>query len=131
MNWFRRQRRPRLTKGEVLGVHPVRNALVSWDKNERGEVVLRVPRRQDRVGKLLGRLFAAPEYRQVVLDEVGSEVWQLCTGANSVEKIVRALSLKYHLSRREVELSLSRYLHQLARRGLVGLSRVPVESSEP
>jgi len=44
-----------------------------------------------------------------------------------VDGIVRQLSTQYRLSRREVELSLSRYLQQLARRGLVGLSRVPVD----
>ena len=127
--WLPGRRRPRVTKGEVLGAHPVRNPLVEWDVNDHGEVVLRVPRRQDRVGRILTRLFAAPEFKQVVLDEVGSDVWQLCTGANSVDAIVRALAKKYRLNRREVELSLSKYLQQLARRGLVGLSRVAIKEA--
>jgi hypothetical protein len=125
--WWPGRRRPRLTKGEVLGAHPVRNGLVDWEVNEHGEVVLRVPRRQDRLGRVLTRLFAAPEAKQLVLDEVGSEVWKLCTGQNSVDAIVRALAKKYRLNRREVELSLSKYLQQLARRGLIGLSRIPIE----
>jgi hypothetical protein len=129
MNWFRTRRQPQVSKAEVLGAHPVRNALVEWELNDRGEVVLRVPRRQDRVGKILSRIFAAPDHRQIVLDELGSRVWQLCTGQNTVDGIVRQLAKQYRLSRREVELSLSRYLQQLARRGLVGLSRVPVEET--
>jgi hypothetical protein len=108
----------------------VRNGLVSWELNDRGEVMLQVPRREDRVGRLLSRVFAAPEHRQIVLDTVGSEVWQLCTGRNSVDALVRALSQQHKFSRREAELSLSRYLQQLARRGLVGLSRVPVEEAQ-
>jgi hypothetical protein len=129
MNWFKSRRQPRVSKSEVLGAHPVRNALVEWELNDRDEVVLRVPRRQDRVGKILSRVFAAPDHRQIVLDELGSRVWQLCTGKNTVDGIVRQLAQQYRLSRREVELSLSRYLQQLARRGLVGLSRIPVEET--
>lgn len=129
MNWIKGRRRPRVSKSEVLGAHPVRNTLVAWELNDRDEVVLRVPRRQDRVGKFLSRIFSAPDHRQIVLDELGSRVWQLCTGQNSVDGIVRQLAKQYRLSRREVELSLSRYLQQLARRGLVGLSRVPVEET--
>jgi hypothetical protein len=127
MNWIINRRRPQVSKSEVLAAHPVRNALVEWELNDRDEVVLRVPRRQDRVGKILSRVFAAPDHRQIILDELGSRVWQLCTGKNTVDGIVRQLATQYRLSRREVELSLSRYLQQLARRGLVGLSRVPVD----
>jgi hypothetical protein len=123
MNPFRRRRQPRLTKGEVLAALPLRNPVVEWELNEHAEVVLKVPRRQDRVGKLLSRIFSAPEHKQIVLDEVGSDVWQLCTGENSVDAIVRTLSKKYRLNRREVELSLTKYLQQLARRGLIGLAR--------
>ena len=125
--WWPGRQRLRLTKADVLGAHPVRNQLVAWDVNEHGEVALQVPRRQDRLGRVLTRFFAAPEFKQIVLDEVGSEVWKLCTGQNSVDAIVRALAKKYRLNRREVELSLSKYLQQLARRGLIGLSRVPIE----
>jgi hypothetical protein len=127
--WWPRRRRLRLTKGDVLSAHPVRNGLVGWEVNEHGEVVLQVPRRQDRFGRVLTRFFAAPEFKQIVLDEVGSEVWKLCTGQNSVDAIVRSLAKKYRLNRREVELSLSKYLQQLAGRGLIGLSRVPIEES--
>jgi hypothetical protein len=125
--WWPGRRRLRLTKGDVLGAHPVRNTLVAWEVNEHGEVVLQVPRRQDRLGRVLTRFFAAPDFKQIVLDEVGSEVWKLCTGQNNVDAIVRSLAKKYRLNRREVELSLSKYLQQLARRGLIGLSRVPIE----
>src|SRR5262249_38662994 len=91
----------RLTKAGGRGASRLRNQLVAWDVNEHGEVVLQVPRRQDRLGRVLTRFFAAPESKQIVLDEVGSEVWKLCTGQNSVDAIVRALARKYRLNRRE------------------------------
>jgi hypothetical protein len=116
-----RRKQPRFTKQEVLRALPVRNSLVEWEVNEAGEVLLKVPRRKDRVGRLLSRFFAAPDYKQILLDELGSDVWQLCTGANSVDTIIQAVARKYKLNRREVELSLSNYLKQLASRGLIGL----------
>ncbi|MBI3910517.1 MAG: PqqD family protein [Armatimonadetes bacterium] len=116
-----RQKRPAFSKQEVLSAVPVRNERVHWDLNDEGEVVLHIPRRQDRLGRILNRIFAAPEHRRLVLDELGSQVWQLCDGEHSVEMIIRSLARTHKLSRREVELSLSVYLKQLAQRQLVGL----------
>ena len=114
---------PKISRHEILAAVPVRNSLVEWETNDHDEVVLRVPRRVDRVGRLLHRFFVAPPFKQVVLDEVGSDVWNLCTGENSVDAIVKTLAKKYKLSRREVELSLASYLRTLAQRGLIGLTR--------
>jgi hypothetical protein len=120
---FPKKYAPKITRHEILAAVPVRNSLVEWETNDQDEVVLKVPRRQDRVGRILHRVFAAPPFKQVVLDEVGSDVWHLCTGENSVDTIVKTLSKKYKLSRREVELSLANYLRTLAQRGLIGLRR--------
>jgi hypothetical protein len=120
---FPRKFAPKITRQEILAAVPVRNSLIEWSSNEHDEVVLKVPRRQDRVGHLLHRVFVAPAFKQVVLDEVGSDVWQLCTGDNSVDAIVKTLSKKYKLSRREVELSLASYLRTLAQRGFIGLTK--------
>jgi hypothetical protein len=120
---FPKKYAPKITRHEILAAVPVRNALVEWETNDHEEVVLKVPRRQDRVGKVLHRLFVAPPYKQVVLDEVGSDVWNLCTGDNDVDTIVKTLARKYKLGRREVELSLANYLRTLAQRGLIGLTK--------
>jgi len=120
---FPKKFRPKITRQEILSAVPVRNFLVEWETNDHDEVVLKVPRRQDRVGRILHRVFVAPPFKQVVLDEVGSDVWHLCTGENSVDVIVKTLAKKYKLSRREVELSLANYLRTLAQRGLIGLTR--------
>lgn len=120
---FPKKYAPKISRQEILSAVPVRNSLVEWEVNDHEEVVLKVPRRQDRVGRILHRLFVAPPFKQVVLDEVGSDVWHLCTGENSVDAMVKTLAKKYKLSRREVELSLANYLRTLAQRGLIGLRR--------
>jgi hypothetical protein len=116
-----RRRRPALDRKGALGAVPVRNSLIEWSRDDQGLVVLRVPWRRDWLGCFLKRLVSAPDVRSVVLDEVGSDVWELCDGEHSVDGIVRALAKKYRLNRREVELSLALYVLTLAKRGYVGL----------
>src|SRR3712207_1247206 len=95
---FLRRRRPGIDRGAALAAVPVRNSLLEWSVEEGEKVVLRVPRRRERLGRILERLVAVPEYKQVVLDEVGSDVWQMCDGQTSVDGIVRALAKKYKLN---------------------------------
>jgi Coenzyme PQQ synthesis protein D (PqqD) len=119
------RRRSQTDWREVLRALPVRNIRLDWSEDDAGMVALRIPQRQDRWVRFLNRIAAAPEHKQVVLDEIGSDVWRMCDGATPVEAIVRALMKKYKLSRREVELSLSLYLKQLAKRGYLGLALAP------
>ena len=122
---------PKITRQEILTAVPIRNSLIEWEINAQDEVVLKIPRRADRAGRILHRVFAAPPYKQVVLDEVGSDVWQLCTGENNVDTIVKTLAKKYKLGRREVELSLANYLRTLAQRGYIGLVKDSAISDQP
>jgi len=127
--WIARRRAAQLSRREVLAARPVRNAVIEWEvrrpegarEEEPEVVVLLIPRRRDRWGRLFNRLFEAPSHRQVVLDELGTEVWQMCDGETSIEAMVVALARKHKLERREVELSLTVYLRTLARRGFIGL----------
>ncbi len=122
---------PKITRQEILAAVPIRNSLIEWEINAQDEVVLKIPRRPDRVGRILHRVFVAPSFKQVVLDEVGSDVWQLCTGENNVDTIVKTLAKKYKLGRREVELSLANYLRTLAQRGYIGLAKQSAIRSQP
>jgi len=116
------RRRSQTDWREVLRALPVRNSHLDWSDDDSGMVALRIPQRKDRWVRFLNRIATAPDHKQVVLDEIGSDVWRMCDGTTSVEAIVRALMKKYKLSRREVELSLSLYLKQLAKRGYLGLA---------
>jgi len=126
---FLARRRPQFSREDVLAARPFRNPLIAWElrRPEGGpeelpaEAVLRIPRRQDRIGRMLNRFFEGPGHREVVLDEVGTDVWNMCDGDASVEAIIRGLSNKYKLERREVEVSLTTYLQTLAKRGFIGL----------
>ena len=116
-----RKNRPQLTREQALAVRPLVNPLLVSKRNEKDEVVLEIPIRQDRVGKVLGRFFGTPKRKELVLDEVGSTVWGLCDGEHTVGFIVGEMCRKYKLNKREAETSVTMYLKMLAERNLVGL----------
>ena len=97
------------------------NPLLTYSQNDRGEIVVEIPIRQDRLGRILGRFFSTPKRKQLVLDEVGSTVWELCDGEHNVGIIIGEMCHRYKLNRREAETSLTMYLKMLAERNLVGL----------
>ena len=115
-----RRKKPHLTKDQVYASRPVRNPNLRWERDEAGLVVLSIPRRADGLGKILTIVFVVPKSRSVQLDEVGSFVWQLCDGVNSIREMIRKLGSEYKLNRKEADVSLTTYLRDLAKRGIVG-----------
>ncbi|MBP6963429.1 MAG: PqqD family protein [Armatimonadetes bacterium] len=115
------RRKPVLDREKALKACPVRHPQVRFERNDDGEINLYLPRRKDRLSRALMFVLRAPPEKEIVLDEVGSDVWDLCDGVNSVEAIVTAVSKKYKITRRECETSIGAYLKTLGDRNLVGL----------
>ena len=110
----------------MLGAIPVRNPTVEWARETRDEsrpniALLRIPRRADKFGNRIAKLFKLPAYRKLELDEIGSDVWEMCDGTISVDAVTRAICTKYRLNRRQAEASVTAYLRMLAERRLVAL----------
>lgn len=118
---FRRKEKPAITREEALRAVPLRNPVVAWKVNEEGEVHLTVPLRKDGWMRVAKVLFRIPDTREILLDEVGSEVWQWCDGESSVAQIIQRLQQRHKLNYKEAEVSLTAYLKTLAQRGLIGL----------
>ena len=118
--------RSKVSRAEVLGARPVRNPLITWSREVRDEdrpalMLLQVPRRSDRWGNVLARIFQLPESRKIELDEMGSDVWEMCDGTLTVDALTRAVCAKYHLNRRQGEASVTAYMRMLAERRLLAL----------
>ena len=124
-----RRREPPITRRQALQVRPLRNPRLKWEYNEEGYVVATLSRRSGLRGRLITFFLAVPETRPVVLDEVGTFVWDMCDGEHSVEQLVQALCKKYKLSRREVEISLNEYLQMLGKRRMIVVA-VPKEITD-
>lgn len=122
MPFFLKKKAPALSKKEALNTLPIRNPYVQWQRTEDGEVVIKVPRRNDWLGKVLTFIFAPPETRQVSLDKIGSLVWDMSDGQHSFEEIVRAVSKNYKVTRREAEIGVAAFLRELGKRKLIVLA---------
>ena len=123
MSIFRKKPSP-LPRKELLLSKPIRNEKLTSEENSEGEIVLGIPRRNNWWVELLSKVFYVPNRRTVVLDQIGSFLWQLCDGKNTVEQVITAIRTEYKLERKEAEVSSLTYLKQLTEKGLIGLAVV-------
>ncbi|HCL29847.1 MAG TPA: hypothetical protein DIC52_15580 [Candidatus Latescibacteria bacterium] len=114
------RKKPRLTREAMMNSRPARNDLLKWEKTETGEAQIKVVRQETWKTRLLSKVFYIPETRTITLDEVGTEVWQMCDGHTSVEKMIDRLRQRYKLDRKEAEVSLLSYLKTLGQKRFVG-----------
>jgi hypothetical protein len=119
---MKKRRVPRLTHEQSLGALPVRNTLVEYRRTEEGEIEISIPRREDLIGKLMALAFFVPKKRKVVLEAIGSAVWEMCDGEHTVSQMIDALVKQHKLTRREVEASLTEYLRKLGKRRLIAFA---------
>ena len=61
-----------------------------------------------------------PITKNLELDMLGSAVWALLDGNRSVKQVSREFAKKYSLQSKEAEISVSQFLRQLGKRGLIG-----------
>ncbi len=99
----------------VMNLRPLHNNQLTWEKGANGDVVLIVPANKNvgPVTRAIAKWAQAPSQRKVELDEVGSFVWELCDGTNTVESIVQQTGRHYHMNRREAEVSVTLFLEML------------------
>ena len=104
----------------MLNSRPARNELVKWKRKDSGEAEITVTRQENWKIRLLSKVFYIPQERTITLDEVGTEVWQMCNGGTTVGQMIEKLSDKYQLNRKEAEVSLLAYLKTLGQKRFVG-----------
>lgn len=113
-----------LPRGEMLALRPLRNQAIAWEMKTDAETPganLTVPRREDKFGQIVSRIFQVPSTKTIELDEFGAAVWEKCDGRHSVEQLVVFTSNAYKLNRRQAEVSVVSFMRILAQRRLIGL----------
>jgi hypothetical protein len=118
-----------LSREQAMTAWPIRNPSLATQENDDGLISVQLPRRKDWMGGVLGFLFFVPEAKPVQLDEIGSFVWQRCDGDHTVNDIAVALSEEYKITRREAEVSLTQFLQNLAKRGMIAFA-IPRDIAE-
>ena len=117
-----RKKPPPLPRRELLRAKPVRTEKLTSEENSDGEIVLGIPRRNTWWIDTMSRMFYVPSRRTVVLDRIGSFLWGLCDGQNTVDHVISTIRTEYKLERKEAEVSTLTYLKQLTEKGLIGLA---------
>jgi hypothetical protein len=71
------------------------------------------------------RRFGGPSDRsftkKLQLDELGTQVWNLIYGSTTAQSVIQRFAEDYQLHLKEAEVSVSRFLRELGRRGIIGL----------
>ena len=120
-----RRKGPQVTRSEALAARPQKNTLVEERRLDSGELLLTYPVQvrpwlAAAVRRLRGSV-QEPSRRKLQLDALGASVWDLVDGQRSVRQIVRAFATAHRLHEQEAEVSVTTFLRQLGRRGLIGL----------
>lgn len=100
---------------------PVRNDKVDWEKLNSDVIKLYLPHKKTTVMKLLSRFIDIPDERSFRFNPMGSMVWELCDGNNTVEDIKETILKRTKSSDKDVEKRLSKFINRLVRNELVTL----------
>ena len=116
---------PTISRSEALDRIPVKNRQVSENRLESGEIVISYPVTVRSFFSGLAKRFGGQEVqtqiKKLQLDELGSFVWNLMDGKRSVRQLVQLFAQTHQLESREAEVSVTQFLRELGRRGLIGM----------
>ena len=74
-----------------------------------------------KVVRRLGGPEESARIRQLQLDELGTAVWDLLDGKRTVRHVISKFAKAYQLHPREAEVSVTQFLRDLGKRGIIGL----------
>lgn len=116
-------RQSAFTRSEALDCVPVKNPQVTEQANGREELFLTYqvqirPWFQNVVRKITGRDSTVID-RTLQLDTLGSSVWRLIDGRKSTREVIRLFRDANQLTSREAEISVTTFLKELGKRGLI------------
>jgi len=126
MGLFRKRRKPpALTRDQALACTPVRNNIVSWEILDSGlvrvEYVLVLKPLLKSIFERFGTASDEPPTRKLELDALGSQVWQMIDGSRTTAQLIEEFARLQQISNQEAEQSITLFLRELGRRGLIAL----------
>lgn len=119
-----RARLPSLSRQDALRCTPVVNKSVISRAMENGEILLEYPLPMKPILKTIFERFqkdTTPPTKKLQLDEMGSQVWKLIDDSNNVKNIIEAFTDIYGISLVESEKSVTTFLAELGKRGIIAL----------
>ena len=115
---------PQVNRQEALRCVPLVNSSVWSGELESGEIPLEFPLQMKPLFHSIFRRFGNSleiPTKKLQLDEMGSCVWKKINGENTVQDIIISFALQYSITRQEAEKSVTTFLADLGRRGIIAL----------
>lgn len=114
---------PALSRAAALDCVPLRNPQVSCRRLENGLVELGYPVAMRPFWAALARRMGKQDQsiRRLQLDEMGTVVWDLIDARRSVKQVASALARQLQLHDQEAQTSVTAFLRELGRRGIIGI----------
>ena len=116
---------PSISRAEALDRVPVKNRQISENRLKTGEVVISYPVIIRPFFAGLAKRFGGQEVqtrmKKLQLDELGTSVWNLMDGNRSVRQLVKMFAEAHQLETREAEVSVTQFMRELGRRGLIAM----------
>jgi hypothetical protein len=124
MKLFKPQKQPQsLDRTEALACIPAISPTVSWQVCDTGEVHIEYPFSITPLLRSIFNRFNSGKNekmtRKLHLDEMGSVVWQTIDGKKCVRDIIRDFAAASTITNQEAELSVTAFLRELGKRGLI------------
>lgn len=115
-----------MTRLEALAFKPVKSRQISEIRLETGEVVIEYPLAvRPLIAAVARRLGKSPQdlvqTKKLQLDALGTFVWDLVDGKHSVRRMIKIFAETHRLENREAEVSVTQFIRELGKRGLLGL----------
>ncbi len=115
---------PTISYHQAMNCKPVKNANITELRLKNGCFLLSYPLGvKPWMAALIKRFSKAPEKtvnKKLELDTLGSAVWGLLDGNRSVKQVIEEFARIYQLNAKEAETSVTQFLRQLGKRGLIG-----------
>lgn len=118
-----------MTRTESLHCIPVRSETAKWHLDEEQNVLIEYPITLKpfflSIAKRFNRQSQTELTKKLQLDSTGSQVWQQLDGSRNVKTIIKAVAKETGLSPHEAELSVTTFLRELGRRGVILILGAP------
>lgn len=114
-----------LSKSEALKCIPFHNEVAQWEELENGDILIEYPLPLKPFLKSILQKFNKKPIptptKKLQLDEMGSRVWKLLDGKKNTKQLIKQFSVEYSISLQEAEISVTTFLRELGKRGLIGM----------
>lgn len=106
---------------KLMHARPVRNSSVEWDRMNADVIKCYMPCKKTYFMKLLGKFIDIPDERSFRFNPLGSLVWELCDGNNTVEDIKEKVLKRSKGNEKDIEKRLLKFINRLLKHDLITL----------